>query len=348
MSIDNSKYINKGLIGLENIGNTCFLNSCLQVFKEIYNFNDFIDSDKCKQLINNDLPDSILFHEWNELRNLMWTGNGVIRPFKFVNKLREVASLKNRELFSGHSQNDMPEFLMFFLDCLHNSISRSVEMKISGTAVNNVDNIAKECYSMLKNTYKKEYSEIMSTFYGIYYSEIKNLDETITHSIRPEHYFIIDLPISDHESSAKNLYDCFDIYCKPEILEGDNAWFNEKTNKKEDIKKQIKFFNFPNIITIILKRFSIDGMRRINNMIDIPIDELDLTKYVNGYNSLSYKYELFGICNHKGSLNGGHYTASVKNVSEQWVNYDDNNVKIIDIDHLITPMVYCLFYRKKI
>ena len=42
----------------------------------------------------------------------------------------------------------------------------------------------------------------------------------------------------------------------------------------------------------------------------------------------SRKYELFGICNHRGSINGGHYTASVKNISNQWVNYDDNNVKI--------------------
>ena len=348
MPIDTSKYINKGLIGLENIGNTCFLNSCLQVFKQVYNLNEFFNSDKCKQLIKNDTPDSIIFNEWNELRNLMWSGNGVIRPFKFVNKLQEVASLKKRDLFTGHSQNDMPEFLMFFLDCLHNSISRSVDMKISGTAVNSVDNIAKECYSMLKNTYDKEYSEIMTTFYGIYYSEIRSIDDKVSHSIRPEQYFIIDLPICDHTSSAKNLYDCFDLYCKPEILEGDNAWFNEKTKKKEDIKKQIKFFNFPNVITIILKRFSIDGMRRINNMIDIPIDDLDLTKYVSGYNPDSYKYELFGICNHRGNLNGGHYTAAVKNITNQWVHYDDNSVQIMETKDLITPMVYCLFYRKKI
>ena len=60
-----------------------------------------------------------------------------------VNKLQEVASLKKRDLFTGHSQNDMPEFLMFFMDCLHNSISRSVDMKISGTVVNSVDTIAK-------------------------------------------------------------------------------------------------------------------------------------------------------------------------------------------------------------
>jgi ubiquitin C-terminal hydrolase len=289
-----------------------------------------------------------MLNEWVELKNLMWSDNGLIRPAKFVNSIQEIARKKNKDLFTGHAQNDMPEFLMFFIECLHNSISRSVEMKISGKTINEVDTIAKQCYTTLRNTYKKEYSEIMQMFYGIYYSEIRSIDDKIIHSVRPEQYFIVDLPITTiHNQVANNLYDCFNLYCEPELLENENAWYNEKTKKKENIKKQIKFFNFPQILIVILKRFSIDGTHRINNKIDIPIDNLDLSKYSNGYNNKQYKYDLFGICNHMGSLQGGHYTAYVKNFDNNWLSYDDNNVEEIKVNDIISPMAYCLFYRKK-
>ena len=344
------KYQRLGYIGLENLGNTCFLNSCLQVLSNTYELNDLLDNVKVNVNENNK-NDNLMFKEWIDLKSTMWSGNGTVSPKRFVLKLKELAVLKKKDLFTGHSQNDLPEFLLFFMDCIHNSISRKVVMNINGNTENNTDKLAVVCYKMLKDIYSKEYSEIMDMFYGIYVSEIKSIETKRQESLTPQSYFILDLPIfvdGEKQMVASNLYGCLDLFTQPEYLTGENAWFNERIGKKENIQKRMIFWNFPNILIITLNRFSIDGLRRINKHVDFPIDNLDLTNYVHGYNKESFVYDLYGVCNHMGSLQGGHYTAFVRNYANQWIHYDDEtNQKVKDLSSLVSPSAYCLFYRKK-
>jgi len=343
--MDLSKYSKKGYTGIDNLGNTCFLNSCLQVLNHTYELNEILNAKH--KITKMDIPDSSILHEWNDLRGVMWSGNGIVSPNKFVHNVHEIAKLKNKEIFTGWTQNDMPEFLLFMIDCMHNSYSRSINMKINGKKENQVDEMAVRCYDMLKTIYSKEYSEIMDLFYGIYMSEIISKDGTQQLAIKPEHYFILDLPIFYGDTLAKNIHDCFDMYSKSEIMEGENSWFNEKTGQKEDIKKQIVFWNFPKILVISLKRFSPDGTQKLNSMIDFPFD-LDLSSYVKGYNASSFQYELYGICNHMGGVMGGHYTAFAKHADNTWIHFNDNSVEVVDdAKKIITPLAYCLFYRKK-
>lgn len=343
--MDLSKYKDKGRVGLENLGNTCFLNACMQVLSNTYELNAFLDSEKYTHILKADLPDSRILLEWNDLRKVMWSGNGIITPNKFVHNIHEIAEIKKKEIFTGYAQNDMPEFLLFFIECIHNSICRGVNIRISGKSEDNIDKMATVCYEMLKTAYSKEYSEMMDLFYGIYISEITSTLTDKSHSMKPEPFFILDLPIVKGQS---NLLDCFDLYCHAEFLEGDNAWYNEASKEKENVKKQITFWNFPKILVIVLKRFSPDGQYKLNSLIQFPLDDLDLSKYVRGYNAKSYKYDLYGICNHVGGVMGGHYTSFVRNSENQWLHYNDSNVEIVsENSSIITPMAYCLFYRKK-
>ena len=197
---------------------------------------------------------------------------------------------------------------------------------------------------MVKTMYRKEYSELIKLFYGISVSEIKSKDGE-SYSINPEPFNLLNLPLPNKRNAT--LYDCFDLYTKTECMEGDNAWYNDKTKQKESVNMSIKFWMLPEILVLDLKRFN-NMSRKNNQLIDLPLDDLDLSKYICGYNRESYIYDLYGVCNHSGGTMGGHYTANVKTIDGGWYHFNDTNVTLItDLKKIVSPQAYCFFYRKK-
>ena len=335
------QFMGEGLTGLANVGNTCFMNSCLQCISHTYELNLFLDKETYKTRLNKK-HDSLILCEWDNLRKLMWSENCIISPGGFVNAMQKVARIKDRVIFTGFVQNDLTEFLQFIFDCFHNSICREVDMVISGKALTNTDELAEKCYGMMKNMYKKEYSEFLKMFYGIHVSQIESIDSDYKNII-PEPFFNIMLPISN----SKTLLSCFDLFTQKESLSDDNMIYNEKTKKKEKVTKQIEFWSLPDILVITLKRFSNNG-RKDKTHIDFPLNNLDLSKYVIGYDKHSYKYDLYGICNHSGVTQGGHYYAYVKNANGKWYEFNDARVEeFTNLDKLKSPYAYCFFYRKQ-
>lgn len=341
--MDISKYKNKGLSGLANLGNTCFINSCIQILSHTYELNNFLDNQEYKNKLRNKY-DSALLIEWDNLRKILWNENCVVSPGKFISTIQKVAKLKKIQIFTGYSQNDVSEFLLFLIDCFHTSLSREITITITGKAETNTDKLAVKCFEMIKNTYSKDYSEIWNLFYAVNVSEITRIDNGKILSINPEPFFMVDLPIPPNNKSP-SLIDCFNHYVDGEIIEN---YTDEETKEKINIKKKILFWSFPNILAIDLKRFN-NNFQKNQIYVSFPIDDLDLSQYVIGYKKNDYKYELYGVCNHSGGVMGGHYTAYVKNANGKWYHYNDTSVSEVSItDTIISAKAYVLFYRKKI
>ena len=329
--------VDKGLTGLVNLGNECYINACTQILVHSDLLNRFLDS---SHHLNDDINGNFL-KEYDNLRKLMWSKNCVINHRAWINTIQTVAEIKQLDEFVGSDQNDISEFLLFIINTFHEAINRKVDMTIKGNEMNNTDKLAKISYQYLKQLYEKDYSEIVDMFYGIQISQILNNENK--ESLTPESIIMLNLAIP--ENKQPTLIDCLDSFYKTETLEGETAWYNDKTNKKETAHKRYIVWSFPKILIIILKRFN-NNNKKDQRLVSCPIESLDLSKYVIGYLKHAYQYDLYGVCNHSGGTRGGHYTATIKN-NNQWYHYDDTDVQKVAESKVISVKAYCLFYKKK-
>ena len=144
-----------------------------------------------------------------------------------------------------------------------------------------------------------------------------------------------------------NIYSCFSSFVAEEILESDNSWYCPKCKKHQLAKKKIDIYKPPSILIVHLKRFN--NNEKISAEVDFPVNELlDISEYVvDPKEKDNCKYELFGVCNHSGSLSGGHYTAYAKN-NGTWYYYNDSHVSNESYSMRIkSSEAYVLFYKKK-
>jgi len=332
---------NQGIAGLVNLGNTCFMNSCLQLL-----FNCDILNETLNNKIKENANSNVLLNEYVELFNLVndMKKQVIISPKKFLHSLQCESKKQNNLLFSGYTQNDIEEFFIFLVTNFHEGLKREVDITIKGKPQHKQDILAIKCFNMIKKMYSKEYSEIIDIFFGIHVTQLVDMSNNIIRQI-PEVYQSLSIPIPSKQNV--HLIDCINEYLAPYLLNGDNQYYYEEKKVKIDVNKQMVIWSLPKILVITLKRFN-NNLKKNQTLVNYNVNEdLNLTQYVKGYQSNSYIYELIGTGNHTGSVFGGHYYSHIKKNSK-WYLFNDTNVSEVEkLNSIISNYTYLLFFRKK-
>ena len=147
-----------------------------------------------------------------------------------------------------------------------------------------------------------------------------------------------NLPIMDKEQNYQSIQDCFNLFFEEEDLEDPLYCFH--CEGPESFSKKYSINRLPYVLILSLKRFKFNQNSnfKLRQMITYPLYDLELG---------GKKYDLYGVINHYGSINSGHYTAIIKNKAKEWILCNDSSVYKIEEKRVMHSNAYILFYISK-
>jgi ubiquitin carboxyl-terminal hydrolase 8 len=334
-------YTRKGLCGLTNLGNKCFLNSIIQCLSNTLKLTDYFLSQKYieddPEQLNKRKEEHFFLTSYVQLLVNIWETNQLLKPKSFVENLS-----KHIKKYYTLQQQDSHECLLYILDLLHKSLSYEIEVDINGDVKNENDALMKFSLESWKSFYEKKYSFIVETFNGLLYNKIICANCTGTENVfEPYNHLSIDLP-----DVTNDLTSCLQSFFKNN--ESISSWKCPKCNNN-GCMKDCKVWSIPNYLIIHFKRFNNNGMKKRSH-VDFPIEDLNLTKYISPdkKDPNNYIYSLYAVNYHSGDTHGGHYWSCCRNLDDNWYLFNDGHVtKVHNSKELITKDAYILFYYRK-
>ncbi|KAF1392636.1 hypothetical protein PFLUV_G00030130 [Perca fluviatilis] len=331
------------LTGLRNMGNTCYMNSILQCLCNTPGMAEYFNNNFYLEDINRQ---NILGHkgevaeEFGVIMKALWAG-----LYKFISPRDfKITIGKINDQFAGYDQQDSQELLLFLMDGLHEDLNKADNRKRYKEEENDhLDDQTAADLAWSKHKLLNE-SIIVALFQGQFKSTVQCL--TCHRKSRTfETFMYLSLPLAS--TSKCSLQDCLRLFSKEEKLTDNNKVFCRHCKAHRDSTKKLEIWKVPPILLVHLKRFSYEGRwkQKLQTSVDFSLDTLDLAQYVIGPKQSLKRYSLFGVSNHYGGLDGGHYTAYCKNAPKQrWYKFDDHEVTEISTSSVKSSAAYILFY----
>lgn len=361
-------------VGLENMGNSCYMNCILQCIMGTNELSQiFLNNSYEKHInINSKLGSKgVLARYFARLAHIMHQTSydqekkaAIVRPTQFRMAIASINSM-----FRNTNQQDCQEFCQFLLDGLHEDLNQCGNnpplKELSEEAEKKRELLSLRIASSIEweRFLTTNFSVIIDLFQGQYASRLKcSVCSNTSTTYQP--FSVLSVPLPTGTKSSVNLMDCFNEFTKCEKLEHDEYWNCPTCKKKQPSTKQLTITRLPRNLIIHLKRFD-NRMNKNTKLIDYPFN-LDLTSFwANDKDDRlppgvsidelpargqipPFKYSLYAVANHFGSLYGGHYTSYVnKGLSRGWYYFDDQNYRLVKkTSEVVNSNAYVLFYRR--
>jgi len=115
-----------GIIGLNNMGNTCYLNAMLQILSNLDDFRKYLFDGSFVGSLKGELDDSLYYQTFRIIKHLWESSADSLSPKSFKNKF-----VQKEMQFVGFNQQDSHEALHFLLDILHEESAQPIDLDVT-------------------------------------------------------------------------------------------------------------------------------------------------------------------------------------------------------------------------
>uniref|UniRef100_A0A8D8HMY5 Ubiquitin carboxyl-terminal hydrolase n=1 Tax=Culex pipiens TaxID=7175 RepID=A0A8D8HMY5_CULPI len=335
--------VGRGLTGLKNLGNTCYMNSILQCLSNTAFLREhFLEGTFRQNLNRSNKTQGRIVEEVAAVIKALWLGQYKCIASK---NLRYVVGQYERQ-FGGIEQQDSHEFLTILMDWLHSDIQTVPIQQYS--SLEDLSASEKAWIDYLKGME----SYVSNLFYGQIKSTVKCVrcgKESATY----ESFSNLSLELPQNANRC-HLNNCLEMYFNGENIRG---WSCPQCKSNQEAIKKLAISRLPSILVVHFKRFYADPeavatvYKKKQNYVKFPLQELDMTTHIapselsRNKTLRARRYHLIGVSNHYGSMESGHYTAFCKNtVHQKWYKFDDHTVTSLDTSDVCSSAGYILFY----
>ena len=358
-------------IGLQNIGQTCYMNASLQCLTNIMSLsNQLILMFKNNMLNLKQYPLTFVYSQL--LFEFQTTSKTYIVPTNFKKTLEVL-----NPLFQGNQASDAKDFIFFIIERLHQ------ELKPPDNPQNDfgqIDFLQQEIQArnqmltlinFLNELNTKNTSIVSKTFYGITRS-IMRCEGCYNEKYSFQTFNIINFILKKVKDDKKqllgeyldndyviNLMDAFESDYKQENLTGENMIYCNNCKSLQNGWMKQNIYQLPSIMIIVLNR----GKNNKDFREQFKIDEI--LNFANNPNILcnvnnqkTYKkYFLCGVITHLGeSGSNGHFISYYRNgMNQKFFCYNDASVAEVSVEDAIKTKIsynesediipYILFYH---
>ncbi|XP_039080865.1 ubiquitin carboxyl-terminal hydrolase 17-like protein 6 [Hyaena hyaena] len=295
--------------GLQNVGNTCYVNAALQCLTYTPPLASSMLSQEHSRSCG---KHTFCVHCARQAHVTRALGRpaDVIRPPPTL-----------LTAFHTHRQEDAHEFLLFTLDAMQQAWTQ--EDKPSGPQAD-------------------DSSLIRQIFGGYWRSQIQCLRcQGVSSTLDP--YLDISLDIRAAESVSQALQQLV----QPERLDGENAYRCRTCLDKVPASKTLTLHTCSKVLMLVLKRFSHFTGNKLAQEVQYP-ECLDMQQYMSEPKAGSRIYVLYAVLVHAGwNCQRGHYFCYVRAGNGQWYKMDDAKVTASDVTSALSQQAYVLFYIQK-
>ena len=341
------------LIGLNNIGSTCFMNAILQFLIHIPELSlYFLDEyPKDKEALKSKNPNSptkgdlsdayynVILGVEKKSKEDVENGNNSYNPKKF----KEILGKYNPQ-FSEYEANDSKDLILYLLQTFHEELNYFGDKTAPTNILPPNQTLKADTYKYFNDVYNTtDLSKISQLFYGTYEYEttcLKCKNKFYVYQ-KFEHIAFSTFSYKNKDFDIMNGFK--DIGAK-QPLKGNDEYKCNICNKLVEAEIICKIIDLPKYLIL-----NIDyGKNKINNVKKLIFNhEIDLKEYLSLYWGQKTKYKLVAICTHLGeSGSTGHYiTYCLNKEDNKWYKFNDSYVNRCEEEDIYNGSPYLLLYE---